>query len=84
MGKILTGLVFHPPPTKYPQNSNHMILYTESGTKIPMVYINRNAPITMLFSHGNAEDIYEMENWVRTYILKDIHANAVLYGKFTF
>jgi len=80
MGKALSTIVFHPPQTKYPQNSNHMILYTDSGTKIPMVFINRNAPITILFSHGNAEDFFEMEEWVRIFILKDVRANAVLYG----
>ena len=80
MGSLVTTFVFHPPKTKYPQNSNHMILYTESGTKTPMAFINRNAPLTILFSHGNAEDLFEMEEWVRLFFLKKVHANAVLYG----
>ena len=81
MGTLLSKVVFHPPQSKYPQNSNHMILLTESGTKIPMAFINRNAPITIIFSHGNAEDLFEMEEWVRFFLLKKVHANAVLYGK---
>ena len=80
MGSLMSTLVFHPPQTKYPPNTNHMILYTESGTKIPMAFINRSAPITIIFSHGNAEDLFESEEWVRTFFLKKVHANAVLYG----
>jgi len=76
----LSRLVFHPPEVKYPPNSNHIILYTESGTKIPVVFINRNAPITVVFSHGNAEDLYETEDWVRSYLLRKVHVNAVIYG----
>jgi len=78
----MSKLVFHPPKIKYPPNTNHMILLTENGTKIQMSFINRNAPITIIFSHGNAEDLYEMEEWVRTFFLKKIHANAVIYGIF--
>ena len=77
----MSKLVFHPPDTKYPPNSNHMILYTENETKIPMVFINRNAPITIIFSHGNAEDLYETEEWVRSMLLKKLHVNVVIYGK---
>lgn len=80
MGSLMSRAVFHPPQAKYPQNSNHMILYTESGTKIPMAFINRNAQLTLIFSHGNAEDLFEMEEWVRFFFLKKIHVNAILYG----
>ena len=33
----------------------------------------------MIFSHGNAEDIYLVENWLTTYFLRQVHVNAVVY-----
>ena len=33
----------------------------------------------MIFSHGNAEDIYLVEDWLRRYFLKSVFVNAVAY-----
>jgi hypothetical protein len=33
----------------------------------------------MIFSHGNAEDIYMVQNWLTTYFLKQVNVNAVVY-----
>ena len=33
----------------------------------------------MIFSHGNAEDIYLVENWVNSFFLKQVNVNAVIY-----
>jgi fermentation-respiration switch protein FrsA (DUF1100 family) len=33
----------------------------------------------MIFSHGNAEDIYLVQTWLQTYFLKNVEVNAVVY-----
>mmetsp|Transcript_8460 Transcript_8460/g.11129 ORF Transcript_8460/g.11129 Transcript_8460/m.11129 type:complete len:191 (-) Transcript_8460:222-794(-) len=33
----------------------------------------------MIFSHGNAEDIYLVQTWLESYFLKNVHVNAVVY-----
>ena len=33
----------------------------------------------MIFSHGNAEDIYMVQAWLTTYFLKQVNVNAVVY-----
>jgi pimeloyl-ACP methyl ester carboxylesterase len=41
--------------------------------------INKNAKYTMIFSHGNAEDIYLVQNWLHSYFLRHVEVNAVVY-----
>ena len=43
------------------------------------MFINRNAKYTMIFSHGNAEDIYLVQSWLQSYFLKHVNVNAVVY-----
>ena len=33
----------------------------------------------MIFSHGNAEDIYLTESWLNSYFLKQVNVNAIVY-----
>ena len=33
----------------------------------------------MIFSHGNAEDIYLVQQWLHSYFLKQVNVNAVVY-----
>ena len=33
----------------------------------------------MIFSHGNAEDIYLVQQWLLTYFLKQVDVNAMVY-----
>ena len=33
----------------------------------------------MIFSHGNAEDIYLVQQWLQTFFLKQVNVNAVVY-----
>jgi len=33
----------------------------------------------MIFSHGNAEDIYLVQTWLQSYFLKQVEVNAVVY-----
>ena len=54
----VASLVFQPPELSYVHTRNEMIyLATKKGAKIPAFYLDRRAQVTVLFSHGNAEDL---------------------------
>lgn len=59
MGSSLARLVFQPPMSTYARDPNLLWLHTSQGEEIPAFYINRRegAKYTLLFSHGNAEDL---------------------------
>jgi len=58
MGQNLTGIVFQPPPPSYDRNPRLIELKTDRGQKIPAYFLRkRGAHFTLLFSHGNAEDL---------------------------
>jgi len=64
MGQTVTSLVFQPPEITYQQAKKHLIwLKTVKGADIPAFYIDRKSPITILFSHGNAEDLGMIYEW---------------------
>ena len=71
MGQTLVSkILFQPPVSRFPMNPDHLFLHSKSGQKIQVLYINKDAKYTMIFSHGNAEDIYLVESWLSTYFLK--------------
>lgn len=58
MGAGIARLVFQPPMPTYTKDPNLLWLDTDLGEVIPAFYINReSAKYTLLFSHGNAEDL---------------------------
>jgi len=58
MGAGLTKVVFQPPPRSYEPSHRLIELKTERDEKIPAYFIRkRGAHFTLLFSHGNAEDL---------------------------
>lgn len=58
MGNGLARLVFQPPMSSYAKDPNLIWLNTSQGEAIPAFYISREgARQTLLFSHGNAEDL---------------------------
>lgn len=58
MGANLNRLVFQPPPSSYDKDPNLLWLRTEVDEVIPAFFIHRDdAHFTLLFSHGNAEDL---------------------------
>ena len=57
MGNSLNSLLFQPPEPTYPNDPNLIWLKTRKGQNIPAFFIDRKEPITILFSHGNAEDL---------------------------
>ncbi|MGF1493375.1 MAG: alpha/beta hydrolase [Microcoleaceae cyanobacterium] len=51
-------LIFLPPPSTYAPSDDLTFLQTENNLEIAALYLpNPNAPYTLLYSHGNAEDI---------------------------
>ena len=58
MGNVITSLVFQPPEITYIHARKHLIwLRTSKGVKIPAFYVDRRSEVTVIFSHGNAEDL---------------------------
>jgi fermentation-respiration switch protein FrsA (DUF1100 family) len=57
MGGTLTKLVFQPPDATYTKDPNLIWLHTSEHEVIPAFFIDRDAKLTLLFSHGNAEDL---------------------------
>uniref|UniRef100_A0A7S1LSM7 Serine aminopeptidase S33 domain-containing protein n=1 Tax=Alexandrium catenella TaxID=2925 RepID=A0A7S1LSM7_ALECA len=57
MGSALSMIVFQPPVPSYDKDPNLIWLQTSENEVIPAFFIDKEAKFTMLFSHGNAEDI---------------------------
>eukprot|EP00922_Rhytidocystis_sp_ex-Travisia-forbesii_P057954 GHVS01085747.1.p1 GENE.GHVS01085747.1~~GHVS01085747.1.p1 ORF type:complete len:345 (-),score=31.59 GHVS01085747.1:680-1714(-) len=58
MGNALNNVVFRPPfPPSYNIDPHLHWIKTSRNQIIPAFYIDRSRPLTLLFSHGNAEDI---------------------------
>uniref|UniRef100_A0A7S0ZSA7 Serine aminopeptidase S33 domain-containing protein n=1 Tax=Noctiluca scintillans TaxID=2966 RepID=A0A7S0ZSA7_NOCSC len=57
MGTAITKLVFQPPEPTYSKDPNLIWLNTSQHEVIPAFFIDRDAKFTLLFSHGNAEDL---------------------------
>lgn len=62
-------LIFQPQPSSYQDSAEVLKLTTRDGKKISAIYLfNPQAKYTILFSHGNAEDIGDVRpllNWFR-------------------
>mmetsp|Transcript_22939 Transcript_22939/g.48745 ORF Transcript_22939/g.48745 Transcript_22939/m.48745 type:complete len:259 (+) Transcript_22939:134-910(+) len=57
MGSAVTKIVFQPPEPTYSKDPNLIWLNTSEHEVIPAFFIDRDAKFTLLFSHGNAEDL---------------------------
>ncbi len=59
LGAFFTNrIIFQPPPPGYQDDASVLKLTSADGARISAKYFpNRNATFTLLFSHGNAEDI---------------------------
>jgi fermentation-respiration switch protein FrsA (DUF1100 family) len=79
MGKTISTLVFQPPEITYQHAKKHIIwITTKSAANIPAFFIDRHAPVTILFSHGNAEDLGMIYEWFYEFS-KEIHVNLLAY-----
>lgn len=58
MGGKVSSLVFQPPAKPSHINSTkYILLPTAKGNMVPAFYFDRSAHLTILVSHGNAEDL---------------------------
>lgn len=80
---MINSLLFQPPNP--PNYSSHQIdlYFADSGTndKVACLFLNWGYPVTLLFSHGNAEDIGSCLIWVEE-LARKLHCNLLLYDYF--
>ncbi|CRG98525.1 alpha/beta hydrolase, putative [Plasmodium relictum] len=61
MGNALNHVIFRPHPASYSKEKKNLhFIKTKHGSTICGYFINNYADITILFSHGNAEDIGDL------------------------
>ena len=79
MGDAISTLLFQPPPPTYLHPSRHFWLNTATGSRIPAFFIERpNAQVTILFSHGNAEDLGMIYDWFND-LARVLRVNIMAY-----
>jgi pimeloyl-ACP methyl ester carboxylesterase len=79
MGDLISSLLFQPPPPTYLHPSRHFWLTTAYKTRIPAFFIERpNAKVTILFSHGNAEDLGMIYDWFND-LARVLRVNIMAY-----
>lgn len=79
MGDLISSLLFQPPPPTYLHPSRHFWLTTSTQTRIPAFFIEGpNATTTILFSHGNAEDLGMIYDWFND-LARVLRVNILAY-----
>ncbi|CRG93107.1 alpha/beta hydrolase, putative [Plasmodium gallinaceum] len=65
MGNFLNKIIFNAPSEGSFENFDLDLIYieTENHEKVAAHFINRNAPLTILFCHGNSENIYMLYDY---------------------
>lgn len=59
-------VLFQPPPSSYSASKEFLALQTRTGTAVAAVYLpNPGAYRTILYSHGNGEDLGDILPWLR-------------------
>jgi abhydrolase domain-containing protein 17 len=66
MGSFISTLVFQPPAITYKRAKKIIWLKSKDGVEIPAIYIDKKSNTTILFSHGNAEDLGMVYEWLVT------------------
>ena len=75
----ISNLVFQPPLPKLKPPSSTLLLQTSDGNRIPAKFFNMNREFTILMSHGNAEDITRVEDWVQKIFMPKVQSNIFIY-----
>ena len=80
MGQVISTLLFQPPENPSPlAQDKYFWLETASGSKIPAFYIQQShARFTILYSHGNAEDLGMIYNYLSE-ISRLLYVNVLAY-----
>ncbi|EEY53579.1 serine protease family S09X, putative [Phytophthora infestans T30-4] len=79
MGSTVSALVFQPPTATYGYTRRYFFLVTAMHNRIPAFFIPCDkAEYTVLFSHGNAEDLGMIYDWFRE-VSRRLQANVMSY-----
>ncbi len=79
MGDLISSLLFQPPSPTYLHPSRHFWLTNKYQNRIPAFFIERpNAKVTILFSHGNAEDLGMIYDWFND-LARVLRVNIMAY-----
>jgi pimeloyl-ACP methyl ester carboxylesterase len=77
---IVASKAFLPPPSSYDEQLETLVWATSSlGDRIPCIFLPHHSPrFTILFSHGNAEDIGQINEWL-AYISRLFSVSVLSY-----
>ncbi|KAH9075164.1 hypothetical protein LEN26_007908 [Aphanomyces euteiches] len=79
MGSMISQLVYQPPRPTYTSCRQYTMLATSLHNRIASFYIKQEgATYTILFSHGNAEDLGMIYEWFRE-ISRQLNVNVMAY-----
>jgi hypothetical protein len=78
MGPVVSSLVFQPPMITYMHTAKHFWLKNRYEQQIPAFFIDRSSPVTILFSHGNAEDLGMIHDWFYDFS-RNLNVNVLAY-----
>jgi len=79
MGSAVSSLLFQPPDVTYVHAKKHIIwLRTKNNANVPAFYIDRHSTTTILFSHGNAEDLGMIYEWFCE-LTREVQVNLLAY-----
>jgi pimeloyl-ACP methyl ester carboxylesterase len=81
MVNALVNQLLFKPPKKHTYEFSHSIirLTTQTGDEIAATFIRKKgAHVTILFSHGNAEDLNTSFHWMRR-LSREINVNTIAY-----
>ncbi len=83
MGAIATSMLFQPPQRPWEKNANFIPIQTKTSknrghTINASLVLAEGAKYTVLFSHGNAEDLRQIYSWFKDVAIK-LGVNILLY-----
>lgn len=81
MGGMLSNVVFQPPPCEYhlKDGREYVELKTSLNERIFGVHIDAGHELTVLFSHGNAEELGSVSDYLEQVFCPTIKVNAFAY-----
>ena len=80
MGASIGKLVFQPPTMTLLRHTDHFWLTTgrDGERRVPVFFIDRSSATTVLFSHGNAEDLGMIREWFIE-LSRELNVNVLAY-----
>ena len=83
MGSLVTNILFMPPKIAHEDDQDtrgDALLTTPHKSQIQIkTYIKNKKYLYLLVSHGNAEDIHMVYDWVTKYLINFVNVNVIMY-----